>query len=278
MRELQPLFDRLLLIPGREITTFRGHVNIFGLTRFVDFQLGTSRAPTVRTIQDQVVAAGGLFSINHPSSPSGEACMGCGWTAPETDYAKVHAIEVVNGGSVAAAKGAVETPLSGIAFWHARLNEGHRITAIASSDNHDATRPADQPSAIGRPLTVVHAAELSQAGILAGVRSGRVFIDVEGSADRTLAFTATVDDRTAQMGEVLSATKGKLVRYRVDVGGIPDAVVEIVDSESARQIDQRPDGVFELIARSDGRRRWVRANIRSADRRLLLIGNPIYLR
>ncbi len=25
MRELQPYFDRLLLVPGREITTFQGH-------------------------------------------------------------------------------------------------------------------------------------------------------------------------------------------------------------------------------------------------------------
>ena len=31
LRELQPYFDRLLLIPGREITTFEGHANIFGL-------------------------------------------------------------------------------------------------------------------------------------------------------------------------------------------------------------------------------------------------------
>ena len=36
-------------------------------------------------ILDQVEAAKGLFSINHPGLPSGEACMGCGWTTPATD-------------------------------------------------------------------------------------------------------------------------------------------------------------------------------------------------
>jgi hypothetical protein len=32
---------------------------------------------------------------------------------------------------------------------------------------------------------------------------------------------------------------------------------------------------FDLIA--DGRRHWLRADVRSADGKLLLLGNPIYL-
>ena len=39
MRELQPYFDRVLLIPGREMTTFYGHFNIFGVTQFIDFRV-----------------------------------------------------------------------------------------------------------------------------------------------------------------------------------------------------------------------------------------------
>jgi predicted metal-dependent phosphoesterase TrpH len=30
MRELQPYYDRLLLIPGRELTTFTGHAGLLG--------------------------------------------------------------------------------------------------------------------------------------------------------------------------------------------------------------------------------------------------------
>jgi hypothetical protein len=37
MRELQPFFDHLLLIPGREMTTFHGHFNVFGVTQFMDW-------------------------------------------------------------------------------------------------------------------------------------------------------------------------------------------------------------------------------------------------
>ena len=46
LAELQPHYDRLLLIPGREVTTFHGHANIFGMTAPLDFQLGGPRAPT----------------------------------------------------------------------------------------------------------------------------------------------------------------------------------------------------------------------------------------
>ena len=38
MRELQPFFDRLLLVPGREITTFWGHFNIFAVTQYIDYR------------------------------------------------------------------------------------------------------------------------------------------------------------------------------------------------------------------------------------------------
>ena len=79
LRELQPYYDKLLFIPGREITTFQGHANVFGITRFVDYRIGTPGAPDMNTIARDVHQLGGLISINHPSAPSGEICLGCGW-------------------------------------------------------------------------------------------------------------------------------------------------------------------------------------------------------
>ncbi len=145
MAELQPAFDQLLLIPGREVTTFQGHANVFGPTAFIDFRLGDPAVPTIKALQDAVAAAGGVFSINHPSSPSGEMCMGCGWTVPNTDYSEVQSIEVANGGSQRAQGGGVEGPLFGVPFWEAQLNAGHRITAVGGSDNHDAGLPPETP-------------------------------------------------------------------------------------------------------------------------------------
>ena len=218
MAELQPAFDRLLLIPGSEVTTFQGHANVFGPTAFIDFRLGDRALPNVRTLQSLVDAAGGLFSINHPSSPSGEICMGCGWTAANTDYDKVQAIEVANGGSERA-QGGAEGPLSGVAFWEAKLNAGHRITAIGGSDNHDAGLARDIASAVGRPTTVVYVEELSTPGLLAGLKAGRVFIDLDGTRDRVLDLSARASAGEAVMGGVLAVKRGQVVRFAVTALG-----------------------------------------------------------
>ena len=83
MRELQPYFDKLLLIPGREITTFQGHINFLGSTDYIDFRLDGKNVPDVNTLLESAARVGAITSINHPLSPSGEICLGCGWT-PKT--------------------------------------------------------------------------------------------------------------------------------------------------------------------------------------------------
>jgi hypothetical protein len=52
---------------------------VFGITRFVDYRIGTPGVPDMNTIARQVHQLGVLISINHPSAPSGEICLGCGW-------------------------------------------------------------------------------------------------------------------------------------------------------------------------------------------------------
>ena len=68
MRELQPYFDKLLLIPGREITTFQGHINFLGSTDFVDFRLDG----TYRSRREYIAAQRRKRRRNHlDQSPSG---------------------------------------------------------------------------------------------------------------------------------------------------------------------------------------------------------------
>lgn len=134
MRELQPYFDNLLLIPAREITTFQGHANVYGTTEFVDFRLTSSYVPDMDQLLKRVQDLHGILSINHPGLPSGESCMGCGWTVPNTDFSRVTAVEVVNGNLA-------EGPGSGISFWQEQLNKGFRLTGVGGSDNHDADLP-----------------------------------------------------------------------------------------------------------------------------------------
>ncbi len=177
MRELQPYFDHLLLMPAREITTFQGHANVYGPTEFIDFRLTSPYVPNFNRLLDEVQAQHGILSINHPGIPSGESCMGCGWTVPDTDFSRVTAIEVINGGTA-------DGPRSGIPLWQQQLNNGFRLTGLGGSDNHDSDLKAGTYSAIGHPTTVIHAANLSENAILDAIRAGHVFVDAEGSKDR----------------------------------------------------------------------------------------------
>lgn len=275
LRELAPYYDDLLIIPGREITTFKGHANLFGPTAFVDFQLGGRRAPNLDAVLDQVEAAKGVISINHPGLPSGELCMGCGWTAPNTDYSRIQAVEVVNGA-------VAEGPLSGMAFWEAHLNEGHRITAIGGSDNHDPTTARAGSAGIGTPTTAVRSSELSQAAILQAIRQGHVFIDVQGSRDRVLDVAARLDGAEAAMGDSLTAPAGARVRVSVRIVGLAGGAIALAGDGAKLAVLEDPKiasadetKTFELVA--DGQRRWLRIDVRDAAGKLALIGNPIYL-
>ena len=283
LRELQPHFDRLLLIPGVEITTFRGHAGVLGAIGFVEFRLTSRHLPTVRDLQDAVGRQHGLFVVNHPCLPSNEHCMGCGWTAEGTDWSRVDAIEVVNGGAVRAQGGKVEGPFNGLPFWEARLNEGWRITAIGGSDNH---RPDDDPKShpeVGFPTTAVFAESLSERAILDGIRAGRVFIDLEGVAGRALELTATCGGAAAVMGQGLAAPTGAEVAFTLRVRQAAGAVVDmIVDGRHqaalAGAVIESDDAILTFALVADGARHWVRADLRSADgERTLTIGNPIYL-
>ncbi|MBV8845989.1 MAG: CehA/McbA family metallohydrolase [Bryobacterales bacterium] len=272
LRELQPYFDRLLIIPGREITTFEGHANVFGTTEFIDFRAGSASVPTMNDVFRQVEKLHALISVNHPNDPTGEECMGCRWLAANADLSRVQAVEAVNGGNA-------EGPLAGIPFWEAQLNRGIHLTGIGGSDTHN---PDDKSRAgVGYPTTVVQAAELSERRILEGIRAGNVFIDVEGRPDRLLEMTAASVGATVEMGGTLKAPMGATIHVSVHATQLNGAITEVIQdgrtvsplSEPAiKAADFRQS--FDMAA--DGGRHWIRVNIRNREGRLLIVGNPIY--
>ena len=274
-RELAPYFDQMLFIPGREITTFQGHANVFGTTEFIDFRLTSKYVPTFSSLLDEVERKHALLSINHPGLPTGSACMGCGWSVKDTDFRRIHVIEAINGGNA-------DGPFSGVPFWQQRLNDGLHVTAVGGSDNHNASYDPDHESASGKPTTVVYAKDLTESAILDGVRAGHVFIDVEGSRTRAITFTATAGSQTAAMGDSLNAPAGIKVEMSLSLDNLGGAHAELVrDGESLPFGDhtsvnlQHEEWYFVQIA--DGKRHWLRVNVRSQDGRLLILGNPIYL-
>ncbi|MDE1177812.1 MAG: CehA/McbA family metallohydrolase [Edaphobacter sp.] len=274
-RELAPYFDKMLFIPGREITTFDGHANVYGTTEFIDFRLTSKYVPTFSDLLDEVDRKHGILSINHPGLPTGSACMGCGWSVKNTDFSRVHVIEAVNGDNV-------DNNVSGIPFWQQRLNDGLRVTAIGGSDNHNATLLPEHESAIGRPTTVVYAKNLSERAVLDGVLAGHVFIDVQGSHDRSMSLTANTHSQTAMMGDALNVPSGESIHLVLTLDHVEGAHAELVRDGAVTpfangQTARAQHVVLEQDEPSDGRRHWLRMSVRDAEGKLLLLGNPVYV-
>lgn len=286
MGYLQPHFDTLLLLPGRELTTRDGHANLLGYMGFVETDIGRPGAETPNAMLASAHATGGFLTINHPSRPTGEDCLGCGWAPIDTDYAKVDAIEVVNGGSTIETPGDREAAIvRQVRYWEALLDKGYRLVGIAGSDNHDAIQyrgnsPIGAQAAIGSLATVIRADDLSQGAILRGLRSGRVFVDLDEGRGRVLDLTARRGGDHAVMGGSLPVRSGRIVGS-AHVEGVAGGRVElVVDGRRVALANGAVTGdtADVAIVLPRGARKWFRTDVRRPDGRLWLIGNPIYVR
>lgn len=266
MATLQEGRADLLLIRGQELTTFRGHANVYGTSAFIDFRLGL-QGHHMGHVMDDVEQAGGLLSVNHPGRETGDRCTGCGWDAPATPWNRINVLEVVNGNTI-------EGPTAGLGFWQQRLNEGHRIIGIGGSDDHGAR---SSRSRIGTPSTVVFASNLSEAAILDGVKAGRVYIRTRGAAGPVLDISATEAGRETLMGGTLDLREPAIVELRIETQGASGQNAEVV--RSGEVIASIPLAGEATVRHSLwlGPGQWVNVRLRD-DKGLSAISNPIFVR
>jgi hypothetical protein len=272
MRELQPYFDRTLLIPGREMTTFYGHFNIFGVTQFMDWRVAKGGLDLNAVVRD-ALSKGGIASVNHGEAPGGEDCMGCRWEpAPGTDMGLFSAIEVINGG---------EIMFSSAKLWDYQLAEGHRLAAIGGSDSHNATAQPG-PGSIGWPTTVVEAEELSVPAILNAIRNGRTFIDLTASHDKMLDFEANAGAQPVSMGGTLHTVGGATIHVQVHTTSAKGSLVHLLidgkesDNIAAMPVDANDSTVTASLPVNDARH-WLRVEVRDSAGTLQLTSSPLYI-
>lgn len=127
---------------------------------------------------------------------------------------------------------------------------------------------------------MIHADALSQGAILRGLRSGRVFVDLDEGRGRVLDLSAHRGGDQASMGGMLPARRGAIAGA-VHVEGVTGGRVElIVDGRRVPLANGAVRGGVADIGFTlpRGAQKWFRADVRRADGRLWLIGNPIYVR
>jgi len=276
MRELQPYFDDVLLIPGREITTYQGHANIFGATAFVDYRLGRPTAPDMVSIFADASHKGALISINHPTAPTDASCRGCGWTAPEAATAMASAMEAMNAGNLWRQLAGADAGRD-IVRWEQELAKGRRMTALGGSDNHDVRLGR---LGIGFPTTLVYASELSERAILEAVRQGHVWVDTSGELGHAFDLHATSGSNHGIIGDTVAVGHGKAMTLEIAVDGCKGYVLKgFVDGHEDTALSAALASNRErdtLTWQGDGGRHWIRFEVRDGAK-LVLFTNPVYI-
>jgi len=212
----------VLGIPGMEVTSYRGHANVWGASDWVDFRL--VHDADVDWMVDRAHALGGVVSINHPKTQPG--CIGCDWTFAIP--AGVDAMEAWQGPWWL-------NNWESLARYDALLAEGRRISLVGGSDRHQHADFARDPDVLklGSPTTWLQVEALTIPHVLAALRSGRAFVS-EGPTGPRLLVTAG----TTPTGGVLPAgqpcevharivgAKGERLRWLAAEGVVRDVRIE----------------------------------------------------
>lgn len=219
----------VLILPGVEWTSYAGHANGIGATSFVDHKIGQPGV-TIEAVAEAFRAQSALVSINHPNFALGSLCIGCSWEhALEAEA--VDAVEIVTAGT---------SQIFGnqaIAFWDALCDTGRHVAPVGGSDDHRAGVEVSAPNTpIGTPTTMVLAGELSHAGIVHGIRSGRTVVKVLGpsspmvelDADRALEGD-TVKAASVELSAKLSGARGMQAVWVKN--GVPEEPIDVAADE-----------------------------------------------
>ncbi|HWU03793.1 MAG TPA: CehA/McbA family metallohydrolase [Novosphingobium sp.] len=275
MRRLQPYYDDVLLIPGRELTTAQGHANLFGASGELEYRLGSP--PGARDMMElfrEAKQAGALVSLNHAASQSSSGCRGCGWSAPDAATAMADAMEAVNGGGLLHSGGMNDA--ADTARWEEELAKGRHTTAIGGSDAHDVDMGR---LGVGYPATVVFAPELSERAILAGIAAGHVWVDLTGHPGGFVDLQAVSGAWRGMMGDTAPLPKGAVLALNLTTKGFAGAsLAAIVDGKADQALSRAAlgDGMSALSYVADGQRHWLRFEIRRGEA-VLAMTNPVYI-
>jgi hypothetical protein len=152
----------LVFIPGVEVTTFRGHAVVLGVTRVPEWRDLEARG--MDALARDVSAGGGLLCVAHSAALGSPVCSGCAWDWP-VEPTSVDLWEIFS-----APRPHTQVTL---ALWRQLLARGGHAAPVAAGDVHSV-------AAAARPkiATYVYARERSQKGVLDALRQGRAFASI----------------------------------------------------------------------------------------------------
>jgi len=248
----------LTIIPGCEVTTYKGHWNVWGLDEWIDFR--TLTPELMRASIQRANDLGYVTSCNHPRP------YGPPWEF--MDVLNQQCIEVWNGPWELFNQAALD-------LWEAQIRQGRRVVAVGGSDAHNLRSQA--VARIGTPTTWIYTAEAPTAGaLLEGLRAGHVFL-----SDRPDGPQLCLKAGDALMGDAIPRPAGETLAVRVRVVGGAGLALEMHTGQGCaeRQAVEKAAQVFKLDVPVAGTP-YVRAQLVQPGTQppvVRALTNPIYL-
>ena len=172
----------LILVPGVEVTTFRGHAVVLGVSSVPEWRDLERRG--MDALAADVHAQNGVLSVAHAAALGSPVCSGCAWEWPIQPTA-IDLWEIFNGARLSA-----EVPLL---LWRQLLVCGGRTAPMAAGDVHSVSA-ARAP----RHASYVYVRERTSSGVLEGLGARRLFAS---GATRLDLWLEHADGRKALLGD-----------------------------------------------------------------------------
>ncbi|WP_105614161.1 CehA/McbA family metallohydrolase [Vallitalea okinawensis] len=248
--------DKVIFIPGMELTTNYGHCNFLGITKSIkDFRCHQSE--DVKKVIKEAMAMGAVVSLNHPMDEL------CGW---HFGFDVPHdLVELWNGPFSAC--GNAKT----LKWWHEQLKAGKQLPIIGGSDVH-RPHPYIQH---GKPTTNVWCYEKSIEAILDAIKKGHVFMSYSPSGP-----TIELQSDEKMMGDTITDTEEILIKC--DGLATNDQVQVISDQQIECSHIVKDEKEFEEGFKGIGLQ-FLRVEVwryfeEVGDYLLAAVSNPIYIR
>lgn len=251
--------EDLVVIPGVELTTYKGHANCWGVKRPFShfFYQNEDDEDQIMKYLGEAEESGALVSMNHPFYKDKWL-----WDMERHPFKFV---EVINAKSVTGNRKAID-------WWHGQLCKGKKMVAVGGSDVHRF----EPIKWYGIPTTWVHARSKDCQGMLDAIEKGRVCIATSTEAPRVDFWIDHI-----KMGETYSRDKESMRSNNLvlgfDLDKKIDGVMKLYSSDGLVKEVDVTKGEKQYSVDVDSTTHFYRLELFNKQGELLTITNPIYL-
>ena len=269
----------LCILPGIEVTTDKGHMNLFGITKMPEHIMDIvahNGEEIVDTYMEETIQEARrnhwITSINHPFLTIWK------WLYEQTDLRDIDCLEIINDPTYTDAPDSNE---KAVRFLDVLWQDGHRIYGVGGSDSHNLVEEryegADLPSIPGDPATWVCCGDLSPENLMTAVKAGHMCVT------RFCKMTPVIHaaGETFLPGDELPE-EARTVTIQAVVEGLSEQPeISLVKNGSFEKLEVKElgNGAWEVLAETDLEERqwqWIRLEIRSSEKQLLGYMNPVF--